>query len=154
MKKIMAISKSLVLSMIVLLSVAMPVKAAEVGDCIDGSYLTSENSSEVTILNLSRGVYLRSGSSTIAKAGEGKVAAGGTTIAQTTVSSVGVNVRVERLVNGSWQVYTSWSATRYNAMSVSSSKTISVPSGYYYRTHCLHSANSDASGSYSNGIWI
>lgn len=138
----------------VLLGNPISVKAADMGDCIDGSYLTYEESSEGMVGQITRGVYLGSGSSTISKVGTGKIAAGGTTIAQSIVSSVAVNVRVERYVNGSWQIYTSWSTTRYNAASASSSKTLTVPKGYYYRTHCFHAANSDASSSVTNGIWI
>lgn len=130
------------------------ISAADIGDYIDGSYLVNEDSSEVVVEGLTRGIYYKSGSSSISKAGAGKITAGGTTIAQQIVSTVSVTVRVERLVNGNWQVYTSWTTTRYNAASASSSKTLSVPTGYYYRTHCFHSANSDSSGSASSGLWI
>lgn len=54
-------------------------KASDVPECVDGSYLTNEDSSEVTVGSMSRGVYLKSGSSTITKAGPGKIAAGGNT---------------------------------------------------------------------------
>lgn len=154
MKKVVSV---LVLIMLMVGTVniqSVTVKASDEKECIDGSYLTQDNASEVKVDILTRGAYLKSGSSSIVKAGTGKVTAGGTTVAQSIVSTLGITVRVERLVNGSWQVYTSWSDSRNNAALVTSSKTVSVPSGYYYRTHCFHSANSDASGSYSNGIWI
>lgn len=133
---------------------SIPAKAQGIKEEVDGSYLLESDYSEVQKDFLVRGAYLKSGSSTIRKAGTGKIGAGGTTIAQSIVSSVGVNVRVERLVNGSWEVYTTWSTTRYNAASATTSKTLSVPTGYYYRTHCFHVANSDASSSVSGGIWI
>lgn len=130
------------------------IQAADIGDCIDGSYLIDADTSESISSGSTRGVYLGSGSSSLSKAGTGKITAGGTTIAQKIVSTVSVTVRVERLVNGSWQVYDSWTSTRYNAASATTSKTMSVPTGYYYRAHCFHSANSDSSGSYTNGLWI
>lgn len=130
------------------------VNASDLGECIDGSYLTNDDVSEGMSGPMTKGIHLRSGSSSISKAGTGMITAGGTTIAQKIVSTVSVTVRVERLVNGSWQTYTSWSSTRYDAASATTSRTLSVPTGYYYRAHCFHSANSDSSGSYTNGLWI
>ena len=34
------------------------------------------------------------------------------------------------------------------------SKTLTVPTGYYYRVGCVHYANSDVSDSYTDGIYI
>lgn len=124
------------------------------GKCIDGSYLTDEESSEVTVESLTKGIYLQSGSATVVRKGVGYLAAGGSTIARKTVGKITVVVRVERLVNGVWKTYTSWSATRENAMSVYTSKSMSVPTGYYYRTCCSHYAASDTAISYSDGIWV
>lgn len=101
-----------------------------------------------------RGVYLQSGYSQISKVGAGKIAVGGTTTAQKVVSEVSINVNVERKVNGSWEHYISWTATKKNAGAVTSSKTLTVPKGYYYRVKCVHYANSDVSSSYTNGLYI
>ena len=76
------------------------------------------------------------------------------TVGQKTVSKITVNVTVERLLNGKWAYYTSWTETNYNSVYVSSSKTLSVPTGYYYRVYCIHYANSDVSDSYTDGIYI
>ena len=130
------------------------VKAADNPICVDGSYLTDDGSSEVTVGSMSRGVYLKSGSSTITKAGTGMIAAGGNTVGQKSVSKITVVVKVQRYVNGYWNSYTSWTTTNYNSSYVSSSKTLSVPTGYYYRVCCTHYADSDVSGSYTNGIYI
>lgn len=129
-------------------------QAAETEECIDGSYLIEDEFSEGEAVNITRGIYLKSGTSTISEVGTGKIAAGGRTVGQTTVSKISVYVYVERLTNGSWETYTSWSATNYNAAMVSTSKTLTVPIGYYYRVCCTHRANSDVSGSYTNGIHI
>ena len=88
-------------------------------ECVDGSYLTHDESSEVKVGAMSRGIYLKSGSSTITKAGPGMIAAGGNTVGQKTVSKITVVVRVERLVNGRWGEYTSWTTTNYNSIYVS-----------------------------------
>lgn len=154
MKKVISIALTFIIMIGLINTNSLFVRANNSAEMIDGSYLLNEESSEVVVEFLTRGAYLKSGSSSIVKAGTGKITAGGTTVAQKVVSSVSITVRVERLVNGTWQIYDSWSSTRYNAASASSSKVLSVPSGYYYRAHCMHYANSDASSSVSNGIWI
>lgn len=121
---------------------------------IDGSVLTDEESSTVTIEPLTRGIYLKSGSSSLVEVGSGKIAVGGNTIGQKIVSKIAVYVRVQRLNGSNWAAYTSWSATKYDAASVSTSKTYTVPKGYYYRVYCTHTAESDVSGSYTDGLYI
>ena len=130
------------------------VQASDIPECVDGSYLTNDDSSEVTVGPMSRGIYLKSGSSNIVRAGTGKIGAGGNTVGQKTVSKITVDVTVERYVNGKWGYYTSWVETNYNSVYVSTSKTLSVPTGYYYRVYCVHYANSDVSDSYTDGIYI
>ena len=130
------------------------VQAADVPECVDGSYLTNDDSSEVTVGSTSRGIYLKSGSSNIVRAGTGKIGAGGNTVGQKVVSKITVDVTVERYMNGKWGYYTSWVQTNYNSAYVSTSKTLSVPTGYYYRVYCVHYANSDVSDSFTNGIYI
>ncbi len=154
MRKTLSILLTLCLFCGLLIGVSNRVLAAEEPDCVDGSYLTDDESSEVTVGPLTRGVYLKSGSSSIVKQGTGRIAAGGDTSGQQVVSKISVGVRVERLVNGSWEVYTSWTATKYNAVYVNSSKVLTVPTGYYYRVCCNHHANSDSTGSSTNGIYI
>ena len=101
-----------------------------------------------------RGVYLQGGFSKISKVGDGKITAGGNTSAQKVVSEVSINVNVERKVNGSWKHYTSWTATKNNAIAVTSYKTLTVPKGYYYRVRSVHYANSDVSSSATGGYYI
>lgn len=130
------------------------VLAADELECVDGSYLLMDEFSEVTVGSMTRGIYLKSGSSMISKEGTGKLNASGDTVGQMKVSKISVTVRVERLVNGRWQAYTSWSATNYNSAYVSTTKTLTVPSGYYYRVYSTHTAGSDSSGSFTDGIYI
>ena len=130
------------------------VQATDIPECVDGSYFTNDDSSEVTVGSKSRGIYLKSGSSNIVRAGTGKIGAGGNTVGQKVVSKITVDVTVERYVNGKWGYYTSWVETNYNSVYVSTSKTLSVPTGYYYRVYCVHYANSDVSDSYTDGIYI
>lgn len=154
MKKLRAVLVVSVLILGVMVTPSKHVQAADVGECIDGSYLIDENNSEGEDTKITRGMYLKSGTSSITEVGTGKIVASGKTVGQTTVSKISVIVRVEKLVNGSWQAYTTWSATNYNSAYVSTSKTLSVPTGYYYRVYSTHTANSDISDSFTNGIHI
>lgn len=153
-RKILSLILTMVMVCALFISGQEPVKAAEGVECVDGSYLTNDDSSEVTVGSMTRGIYLKSGSSTITKVGTGKIGAGGNTVGQKTVSKITVDVTVERLVDGKWRSYTSWIETNYNSSYVSTSKTLSVPTGYYYRVYCVHYANSDVSDSYTDGIYI
>lgn len=152
--KILLLIVAMIMVCTLLIGAQQNVQAADGQECVDGSYLTNDDSSEVTVGSMSRGIYLKSGSSNIVRAGTGKIGAGGNTVGQKTVSKITVNVTVERLLNGKWAYYTSWTETNYNSSYVSSSKTLSVPTGYYYRVYCIHYANSDVSDSFTNGIYI
>lgn len=153
-KKQVSIALTFIMICSLFLGSAFTVNAAEELECVDGSYLTDDDSSEVTVGAKTRGIYLKSGSSTLTREAAGKLTAGGNTVGQIVVSKIAVNVNIQRLVNGSWQQYDSWTTTNYNSAYVSSSKTKYVPTGYYYRVCCNHSANSDVSDSFTDGLYI
>ncbi len=101
-----------------------------------------------------RGQYLQSGSSSIGQIGSGKIKVSGTTIAQKLVSKIKVSVMVERKVGNDWLSYTSWSASDTNAYALTTSKTLTVPKGYYYRVRSVHSANTDVGDSNTSAIYV
>ncbi|WP_461812452.1 DUF6147 family protein [Faecalimonas sp.] len=101
-----------------------------------------------------RGQYLQKGISSLGKIGKGKIKVTGTTIAQKTVAEIKVSVMVEREVKGDWVSYTSWSASDKNTHFLTTSKTLKVPRGYYYRVRSIHSANSDGGHSNTNAIYV
>lgn len=155
MKK--AISMMLALIMVVSFSMAgaMEVQAAEEPVCVDGSYLLDDATESVGDLRISTwGYYLKSGTSTLSEIGTGKIGVGGSTTAQRVVDEISVTVKVQRLVNGRWQNYHTWDAEKTNAAYVSTSKTLTVPTGYYYRVSCSHYAASDTGYSNTDGIYI
>lgn len=153
-----------IVSMIVAISLATgiftmipskEVRAAEEIITVDGSVLLEDAEESVgEMIMQTKGQYLQTGSSKIVRTGVGKITVGGTTIAQREVSTIQVSVIVERLVNGSWLRYTSWSASKTNAYSVSTSKTLTVPRGYYYRVRSIHNANSDRGHSNTSGLYV
>lgn len=131
------------------------VRAAEEMEVTAGSVLLEgEDESVGEMVQQTKGEFLQSGSSRIVRNGTGKITVGGTTIAQKQVSKVQVSVIVERLVKGSWLRYTSWSASKTNAYSVATSKTLTVPRGYYYRVRSIHNANSDIGNSNTSGVYV
>lgn len=123
---------------------------------VDGSYLTEDSESSVTVYPRLRGVYLLKGTGTITVPGSNLVGCYGTTSATTVVTKVSVSVTLERYVSGSWVTvgggYASNSA--YNTNYVSVYKGMSVTGGYYYRVVTSHWANSEWTMGATDGVWV
>lgn len=155
MKKAISIFMSLIMFIGVSIIGTLQVQATDGMTLVDGSYLL-EDEIETTgeMVTSTWGYYLKSGSSSLVEHGTGKIAAGGDTTAQRIVDEISVTVVVQRLVNGSWQNYLTWSASKTNAAYVSTSKTLYVPTGYYYRVCCTHYAATDSGGSNTDGLYI
>lgn len=156
-KKAKILSAACVLALtLCMLGVGMNVQAEESLPQIDGSYLTHESESIGYDTKITRGVDLLTGYSKCVRLGEGKLYAGGSTIAAQTVAKVGIGVTVERAREGdeSWEGYDGWIQFNENADRVSANKRLEVEGGYYYRVRCTHSANDDQSSSFTNGVFI
>lgn len=155
MKKAIAMILTLVMIVSFGLTGAMQVQATDELVCVDGSYLLEDANESIGDMEISTwGYYLKSGMSSITEVGTGKIGVGGSTTAQRVVGEISVYVKVQRLENGVWRNYHSWSAEKTNAAYVSTSKTLTVPTGYYYRVCCSHYAASDAGTSNTNALYI
>lgn len=152
-KKLTMIILSLVLGVTGIFSVNIQANAEEIGENVPYESLLTENSLIGHMQSQTWGVYLVDGTSTINDAGGGKIGAGGATTAASKCR-VSVNVVVERKVSGSWVRVTSWTATKDSALFVTTGKTISVASGYYYRVRSVHRASSDGSSSFTDALWM
>lgn len=130
-------------------------RAAE-GKVIDGSELTHEEESIGYDTKITRGEDLLTGYSKCTKLGDGKIYAGGTTIAAQVVKSVQIVVIVERAKEDDteWSYYDDWRKENKNTNRAMSNRTLYVDGGYYYRVRCTHVANSDMSSSFTDGIYI
>lgn len=139
-----------------LLVSAYNVKAASDDPILDGSYLTHDEESIGYDTKITRGEDLLVGYSKCVRLGPGRLYAGGTTIAAQTVENVQISVIVERALdaNDTWGRYDSWHAEDSNADRVGSNRALAVEGGYYYRVRSIHSANSDVSSSFTNGVYI
>lgn len=123
---------------------------------IDGSYLIREKESVGYDTKITRGVDLLTGYSKSVRLGPGLLYAGGSTIAAHIVDEVGIGVVVERAQEGDdhWSIYDGWQKFNQNIDKVSSNRRMEVEGGYYYRVRCTHSANSDMSSSFTDGVFI
>lgn len=131
------------------------VQAADTDRIVDGSILLDDVGESVgEMLPITKGQYLQNGSSSIGKIGTGKIKVSATTNAQQQVATIKAAVMVERLVNGSWVSYTSWTVSRTNAYYLTTSKEMVVPRGYYYRVRTLHAANSDIGNSNTDALYV
>ena len=131
-------------------------QAAEELPMIDGSYLTNDEESVGQSTGITRGEDLLLGYSKSARKGPGLLYAGGSTIAAHTVERVGIAVMVERAQKGDteWEFYDGWQKFSDDKDRISSNQVLNVEGGYYYRVRCIHSANSDVSSSFTNGVFI
>ena len=152
-KKLTIILLALVLCTTSFLTVDMKANAQEIGEEVAYESLLTEDALIGNMAAQTWGVYLVDGTSIINDAGGGKIGAGGKTTAAK-YCKVSVNVVVERKVGSSWVRVTSWTATNSNALLVTTGKTISVASGYYYRVRCNHAAASDGSSSCTSSLWM
>ncbi len=150
MRKKIAITIAAVLLSLTVSGGAGEVKAAT---NVQNLSATEENKLSQGIIQ-PKGQYLQSGSSSIGEVGKGKIKVVGKTIAQQVVSKIKVSVMVERKVGNDWLSYTSWNASDTNVYFITTSKTLTVPRGYYYRVRCVHSANTDVSDSNTNAIYV
>ena len=135
---------------------AETVQAATDEPVLDGSVLTQEDESIGYDTKITRGVDLLTGYSKVVRLGPGKIYAGGTTIAAHVVENIQVSVIVERAQEGdtAWTTYEGWHKENYNTDKVGANRALEVEGGYYYRVRSIHSANSDMSSSFTNGVYV
>ena len=116
MKKLISTMSMVAMIYCLIMTNGSEVQAAEVNSdiCVDGSYLTQEGESVVTVYPRTRGVYMLNASGMITNPGIGKVGAGGSTVAHHAVNQIGLSVRVDRYVDGGWVSYTGWTYNLYS----------------------------------------
>lgn len=107
---------------------------------VDGSYLTSADSSTGYTPNYERGKHLMDGQCSISKTGTKRIYAYGSTTANHTVDAVAVIVYVDQYneSDGKWHQIDAFSKKVENDYYSAISKSIQVDRGYYYRVHADH----------------
>ncbi len=140
---------------------ALQASAADelLGTVVDGSLLTEETEVEGVVYPLARYSYLAAGTGTLTLTGTRTVRMTGSTTATSSVDKIQVRTYLQQLYNGTWVNFkTGTPGIKYNTYYVSTTNTISVDGGYYYRVCGSHGINegstSESMTSYSNGMWV
>lgn len=107
---------------------------------VDGSYLTSADSSTGYTPNNERGKHLMDGQCSITKSGTKRIYTYGATTADHTVDAIAVIVYVDKYneKDGKWHQIDAFSKKIENDYYVATSKSIQVDRGCYYRVHADH----------------
>lgn len=128
------------------------------GDTVDGSLLTDEDSAESILYNRTRGNILNSGVARISNNGDGSVNAYGAVLPAVQCDTLRLTINIQRLQNGTWVNVKSYSSTAYNATYLTKSYNCTVTRGYYYRVMagCIATkgGTTETQMPVTNGIWI
>lgn len=128
------------------------------GEVVDGSVLTDEDSSESIFYNPARGNILNRGVAQIADNGNGSVNAYGAVLPAVQCDTLKLVINIQRLQGGSWVNVKSYTDTASNASLLTKSYNYSVTKGYYYRVRagCIATkgGTTETQIPITNGIWI
>lgn len=150
----------LVLSMIMGMQVVTYASEVPVnlGEVVDGSILTDENSSESIFYNPARGNILNRGVAKISNNGDGSVNAYGAVMAAVKCDTLRLEINIQQLRNGNWVSIKNYSSTASNASLLTKSYNYTVTKGYYYRimAACIATKGGTSENQIpiTDGIWI
>ncbi len=154
-------SVAIILSLCLILGNSLLVSANDfddLGKVVDGSLLTNDMTSEVTINTLVRGNILNQGTTRISNNGNGSVNIYGAVFGSVVCDKMILDLTLQRYSGGTWYNVTSYEDVAYNVGSFSRSYNVSVTKGYYYRVKaaCVAQKGSTTESQVpvSNGIWI
>lgn len=127
---------------------------------VDGSYLTTEESSTGYSSPKTRGLYLMDGSCSITNAGLTRVYAYASTTANQDVNYLATLVYVEQYHEDvdDWGQVAYWVEEAFNDNYMSTAKSVKVDRGYYYRVRANHIAGDEypyeETASFTDGIFV
>lgn len=162
MKKEIKKIVGLMLALLMIVGMNTTIYASEylpsLGDTVDGSLLTEENSAERILYNRTRGNILNSGVARISNNGNGSVNAYGAVLPAVQCDTLKLVINIQRLEGGSWVNVKSYTNTASNASLLTKSYNYSVAKGYYYRVRaaCIATkgGTTETQIPITNGIWI
>lgn len=160
-KRILSVAGSMV-GLVMLTSVsAINVQASDPEmKMVDGSYLTTDNSSTGYSSSNARGLYLMDGSCSITNAGLTRVYAYASTTANQDVNYLATLVYVEQYHEDvdDWGQVAYWVEEAFNDNYMSTAKSVKVDRGYYYRVRANHIAGDEypyeETASVTDGIFV
>lgn len=160
-KRVLSVLCAIVMMMGVATVPTVESHAAEGDRRVDGSYLTQQEEAKGSYISKTRGLYLMEGDCSISKAGRKRIYVTGSTTAHTVVPRIGVTMYVQEYnaADDAWYQIDYWDTTDTNQYYISTSKSISVTGGTYYRVYAQHQAApeddyGDVGFSATDGIWI
>lgn len=152
---------SLICSIILFFSMGISVKAADfedLGKVVDGSKLTIDKESTVSLENIAKGNILNKGIASIANNGNGEVNVSGSVLAGVVCDKLLLKMTLQRYSGGYWEDIKYFSDTRYNHSMLTKSYNVSVAKGYYYRVKAgcaaYKGSTTETKMPITNGIWI
>lgn len=157
------ISIAAVFSFLICMVIAPEINAAaEDYKIVDGSYLTTDESSTGTTSSKeTRGIHLMDGECSITNAGIGRIYAYAATTANHEVDYALVIIYVERYLEDvdAWGHVDAWSEEVTDDYYVATSKSLEVEPGYYYRVRAEHIVwegddPPEETFSFTDGIWV
>ena len=156
------ISIAAVFSFVICMVIAPEINAAaEDYKIVDGSYLTTDESSTGTTSSKeTRGIHLMDGECSITNAGIGRIYTYAATTANHEVDYALVIIYVERYLEDvdAWGHVDAWSEEVTDDYYVATSKSLEVEPGYYYRVRAEHIVfvgdESEETFSFTDGIWV
>lgn len=100
---------------------------------IDGSLLTNENCSEISLRADVKGNILNQGTAKVTDNGNGSVNVYGAVLGSVVCDKMILKLTLQRYSNGSWYNIRTFSDTAYNTALLTKSYNVQVTRGYYYR---------------------
>lgn len=160
-KRILSVAGSMAVLVMLTSTSVINVQAADSEmKMVDGSYLTTDNSSTGHSSSKTRGLYLMDGSCSITNAGLTRIYAYASTTANQEVNYMATIVYVDQYqedLDEWWQVY-AWSEESFNDDYMSTAKSVKVDRGYYYRVRANHIAGDEypyeETASVTDGIFV
>ena len=153
-----------VVAFLICMTIAPTINAAawEGSKIVDGSYLTTDESSTgTTFAKGTRGVHLMVGECSITNAGIGRIYTYAATTANHEVDRLVVIIYVERYMEDvdAWGHVDAWVEEVTDDFYVATSKSLEVEPGYYYRVHADHIVwegddPPEETFSFTDGIWV
>lgn len=153
-----------VFSFLICMTIAPTINAvaSEGSKIVDGSYLTTDESSTgTTFAKGTRGVHLMDGECSITNAGIGRIYTYAATTANHEVDRLVVIIYVERYMEDvdAWGHVDAWVEEVTDDFYVATSKSLEVEPGYYYRVHADHIVwegddPPEETFSFTDGIWV
>lgn len=130
----------------------------DLGKVIDGSKLTSQETSQNVKNSVMRGNILNQGIAQITNQGSGKVNVYGATTCHVTCDRVTLDLTLQRYSGGYWNNVKTFEYSANNVATLSKSNNVTVTKGYYYRVKGLSTAKKgstiESQAPVTDGIWV